>query len=43
MATQGHLDQFDINFKAWKELDYDKIYREDLGTESFVNIKTLFR
>lgn len=41
MATQGHLDQFDINFKAWKELDYDKIYREELGTESFVNIKTL--
>jgi len=41
MATQGHLDQFDINHKAWKELDYEKIYREDLGTESFVNIKTL--
>lgn len=41
MATQGHLDQFNLQLKAWKELDYDKIYREDLGTESFVNIKTL--
>jgi ElaB/YqjD/DUF883 family membrane-anchored ribosome-binding protein len=41
MATQGHLDQFNINHKAWKELDYEKIYREELGTESFVNIKTL--
>jgi hypothetical protein len=41
MATQGHLDQFNINLKAWKELDYEKIYREDLGTESFINIKTL--
>lgn len=41
MATQGHLDQFNINLKAWNELDFDKIYREDLGTESFINIKTL--
>lgn len=41
MATQGHLAQFDINHKTWNELNYEKIYREDLGTESFVNIKTL--
>lgn len=41
MATQGHLDQFKIQLKAWKQLDYEKIYREELGTESFVNIKTL--
>ena len=41
MATQGHLDQFNLNLKTWKGLDYEKIYREDLGTESFVNIKTI--
>ncbi len=41
MATQGHIDQFNIHLNSWNELDFEKIYREDLGTVSLINIKSL--
>ncbi|UJH69075.1 hypothetical protein [Allomuricauda sp. SCSIO 65647] len=41
MATEGHIDQFSAQLKAWSELELKKVYREDLGTVSLINLKTL--
>lgn len=41
MATRNQITQFDKIFKEWKEFDLSKVYREDLGSESFKELTSL--
>ncbi len=41
MATLNQLTQFDNILKTWRDFDFSKVYREDLGSESFKELSPL--
>jgi hypothetical protein len=41
MATQGHISEFNSTFENWKRINFNQVYREELGTASFKNVKVL--
>jgi hypothetical protein len=41
MATQGNLTEFNLTIDNWSNIDFNKVYREELGTASFKHVKSL--